>query len=98
MADAKAGLLAHLKKEDEQLYPKLHSAAKSDPALQRTLDIFASEMDVISKDALAFFKKYGSGGSGLDFSRDFGRLFAKLGQRIRAEETMLYKKFDELDG
>ncbi len=41
---AKAGLLAHLKHEDTDLYPKLRAAANSDPALKSMLDLFAKEM------------------------------------------------------
>ncbi len=93
---AKSGLLAHLKKEDEQLYPILHNAAESNTDLKQTLNIFAKDMDEISKAALGFFEKYSSGGAGLEFAKDFGKLFAVLANRITKEEQTLYKKFDEL--
>ena len=98
LTDAKTGFLAHLKKEDEQLYPTLHSAAESDPSLQSTLRTFASEMETISSEVTKFFEKYGSGGSGFDFAKDFGRLYSVLGQRIQNEESVLYKKFEQLAG
>lgn len=101
LADAKTGFLAHLKKEDEQLYPTLHSAAESNPPLQSTLRTFASEMKTVSSEVTRFFAKYGSGGSGgsgLDFAKDFGRLNSVLRQRIRNEETVLYTKFEQLAG
>ena len=93
---AKTGLLAHLKKEDAQLYPTLNKAAASDSNLKRTLDLFAKDMDVISKTALDFFKKYAKGGSGLEFAKDFGRLYATFTQRVRKEENTIYAKYDEL--
>ena len=93
---AKTGLLAHLAKEDRELYPVLTKAAASDPSLQRTLDMYAKDMDEISGAALAFFDKYASGGSGLDFAKDFGRLVGSMTQRIRKEESTLYKKFNEI--
>ncbi len=93
---AKNGLLAHLKKEDEQLYPVLNNAAKSDANLKRNLDMFAKDMDTISKTALAFFDKYSSGGSGMEFARDYGKLFATLSQRISKEERVIYKEYDNL--
>ncbi len=93
---AKSGLLAHLKKEDEQLYPVLQTAAESNPNLKQTLDIFAKDMEEISQAALDFFEKYSTGGLGLEFAKDFGTLFATLSNRIRREERTLYSKFNEL--
>ena len=93
---AKDGLLAHIKKEDEQLYPVLDNAAESDANLRRTLDTFAEDMNEISKAAYEFFDKYSTGGSGIEFAKDFGRLSATLSQRIRREERILYQTYDEL--
>ncbi len=93
---AKNGLLAHLKKEDDQLYPVLHKAAENNDALQQTLNIFAKDMEGISKAALEFFDKYSTGGAGLEFAKDFGKLIAVLANRIGKEEQTLYKKFDAL--
>ncbi len=96
LIDAKAGLLAHLEKEDKQLYPTLKSAAEKDANLKRMLDMFAQDMNGISQAALAFFENYTKGGSGIEFAKDFGRLFATLKQRISKEEGIIYKKFNEL--
>ncbi len=93
---AKDGLLAHLKKEDEQLYPVLYSAAEHDVDLKRTLNLFATDMEAITQTALEFFKKYEKGGSGIEFARDFGELLTALSIRIGREETILYQKYDEL--
>ncbi len=93
---AKGGLLAHLKKEDEQLYPILNKAAESDPNLKRTLDWFAKDMNEISKAALDFIDKYSTASSGMEFAKDFGRLSATLSTRIRKEENLIYVKYDEL--
>jgi hypothetical protein len=93
---AKNGFLAHLKKEDDQLYPFLNKAAESNAALKQTLEMFAKDMDAISKTALDFFDKYSIGGSGIEFAMDFGALSAKLSQRIFKEESTIYKKYVEL--
>ena len=93
---SKTALLDHLKKEDEQLYPVLNKVAESDADLKLTLDLFADEMDKISKEAIKFFDKYSEGDSGFDFSKDFGGLLAVLSQRIRKEENVLYQKYDQI--
>ena len=95
---AKDGLLAHLGKEDAQLYPKLKEKALSDQSLQTTLDTFAKDMEGISKAALDFFDKYHDGGSSIEFAKDFGALFGALGNRIRKEEAILYEEFNKLVG
>lgn len=97
LLDAKQGLLAHLKKEDDRLYPVLKTAAEKNPALKQTLDLFAQDMAGISKAAIDFFAKYSQGGSGLEFARDIGALFTTLKSRIRKEEDILYSEFDRLN-
>lgn len=93
---AKGALLAHLAKEDKELYPTLRKAAESDASLQSTLDFYAKDMDEISKAALEFFDKYSDGGTGLEFAKDLGGLFGSLGTRVRKEESTLYVKYNEL--
>ena len=96
LLSAKSTLLSHLKKEDEQLYPVLRESAKKDTALKRTLDMFAKDMEKISKSVLEFFDKYSEGGSGMEFAVDYGRFFAALSSRIRREEDILYAKYNEI--
>ncbi len=90
-------LLMHLKKEDLEFYPILKIAAETNAELKRTLDVFAKDMDSISKSALDFFNKYKTGGSGIEFARDFGRLFSVLQMRIGREERILYPEYLKLE-
>ena len=94
----KNALLAHLEKQDRQLYPVLRKEAESNKTLKQTLDIFASDMKDVSEMAFAFFEKYSKGGSGMVFAKDFGRFFAALSQRIGKEERIIYAEYDELVG
>ncbi len=82
---AKSGLLSHLKKEDERLYPVLRKAAESDGNLKMTLDTFAKDMEGISTAVMQFFEKYTSSKdiSASDFARDFAKIFSTLGMRIQ---------------
>ncbi len=93
---AKEALLAHLSLEDKELYPVLRRAAESDDSVRSTLDIFAKDMEEISKTALSFFAKYAQGGDSLEFAKELGRLLAALRNRIGREEDILYKQFDKL--
>jgi len=96
LLESKNSLLSHLHREDLEIYPTLEEAAHNDPQLRRTLDVFAKDMDSISKMALEFFEKYSSGGSGLEFARDFGRLFSTIQMRIGREERILYEEYLKL--
>jgi hypothetical protein len=87
---AEKGLLGHLRKEDERLYPVLHDAAARDPKLARTLEVFAAEMQEVSKTALGFIAKYRAGGDAMEFAKDFGRLSFALSTRLKREESILY--------
>lgn len=95
--NAKHSLLAHLKKEDEQLYPVLYKAAEKDLSLKQTLEFFAKDMAGVSKNAIDFFDKYSRGDSGIEFAKDFGRLFAALKSRIRREEDIIYREYERLN-
>jgi hypothetical protein len=89
--------LAHLAKEHAKLYPILKKAAATDPSIKSTLDLFASDMDKISKAALEFFEKYENGNpSSIEFAKDFGTLMITLSTRIRREEEKLYPLFDKV--
>jgi len=96
LLSVKTALLAHLRAEDEQLYPALNQEAEKNESLRRTLNLFARDMEIVSKEALRFFDKYAHGGSGLEFAKDFGHLYAVLSQRISKEENVLYPEYDKL--
>jgi len=96
---AQASLLAHLKKEDAQLYPVLNRAAASDPSLKRTVEFYAKDMEEITGNAVEFFKKYSAADAPIDieFARAFGKLFSTISRRQRSEENSLYKEYEKLN-
>ncbi|GAA4649444.1 hypothetical protein GCM10023116_17180 [Kistimonas scapharcae] len=93
---AKEELLAHLAKEDANLYPVLWKAAETDEKLKTTLEKYAKDMDQISASALAFFEKYCSHGDEEGFEKDCKGLIRVLCKRIGNEEAVLYRKYNEI--
>jgi hypothetical protein len=95
----KTVLLAHLKKEDNRLYPVLLEAAKTDMTVKEIVETFTKEMDGISKAALGFFEKYASNPNahGDRFVKDFNGLVDVLTRRIVAEETVLYPQYTKIE-
>ena len=93
-------LLAHLGIEDDQLYPTLKKEAEHNSSIKDTLDLFAMDMENVSKTVLEFFEKYSDGFSDMDIkelSEDFENLLAALTKRIRNEEESLYEEYETLD-
>ena len=98
LLSAQASLLAHLKKEDAELYPPLLRAAKDNASLRRTVDFYAKDMEEITTRAVEFFRNYARPDSRIDleFAKAFGNLFAIISRRLRSEETTLYREFEKL--
>jgi len=94
---AKTALLAHLEREDKHLYPILLKAAEDDPILRDALDFFYENIEGVARTALTFFDKYETGAEGADLATDLAELVSVLMQRIRKEESVTYKMFDQLD-
>ena len=93
-------LLAHLEMEDDELYPTLRKEAEHYNSIKDTLDLFAIDMEDVSKIVREFFEKYSEGFSGIDLkelSEDFENLLTALTKRIDNEEESLYEEYENLD-
>jgi hemerythrin-like domain-containing protein len=97
LLSAKDLLIAHMKKEDEQYYPALKSAAENNKDLMIMLDYFIKDMEDVSNKAMCLFDKYSQGGDEADFAGDITLLYMTLKDRIRTEEKTLFKKFSQLN-
>jgi len=99
LISARTSLLAHLKKEDTQLYPVLNKAALSDATLKMRLDFYAKDMEEITSNAIGFFDKYSPENAIIDieFAKAFGKLFSTISIRLRTEESTLYKEYEKLN-
>ncbi len=93
----KARLLTHLKKEDEQLYPVLRKKAENNKFIKNTLDIYAINIEDVSRVVIEFFDKYSGEVLGTELQEEFDRLFAVLSIRIRSEEDILYEVYEKMN-
>lgn len=98
LMEAKIGLLAHLEREDRELYPVLLEAAKDDSLVADALEFFSLDISTVAKQVLAFFDKYENPKDLGDFAEDFDELLHILTQRIQKEEAVIYKYYEELQG
>ncbi len=92
LLSAKAHLLRHLNKEDEQLYPVLRKKAEKNKNLKNALDLFAIDMENVSSVVQEFFDKFARGVSGKELQKEFENLCEALDKRISNEEDILYEE------
>ncbi|MCP4269837.1 MAG: hemerythrin domain-containing protein [Candidatus Brocadiaceae bacterium] len=94
LMSVEASLLAHLEIEDDQMYPALQKEADKNKNLKNTLDLFAMDMENVSKVVQDFFDKYSEELSGDELQKDFENLYAALNKRISNEEESLYEEYE----
>ncbi len=94
LLSAKALLLKHLNKEDEQLYPVLRKKAEHNEQLKDALDLCVIDMENVSSVVQEFFDKYSRGVSEKELQEEFENLFVALGKRVRNEEDILYDEYE----
>ncbi len=97
LMSVKTSLLEHLKKEDVKLYPALYKVAEHNNSLKNTLDLFAMDMEDVSRVALEFFDKYSRGVLGKELQGEFERLIVALRNRIKNEEDILYIEYERMN-
>jgi hypothetical protein len=95
---SKEKLIAHLKKEDEKLYPVLNKKAKEDHLLETMLRISGTEMEDISKFVDYFYSTYYDINlvRSKSFANDLGKFYVMLKNRIMNEEISLYREYENL--
>jgi iron-sulfur cluster repair protein YtfE (RIC family) len=95
IATLKSSILAHIKKEDDQLYPRLKTLAETNPALKSKLNLFSDEMTKVSGAALAFIDKYAQGNESEKFAAEYAKFLYTLKTRMRREEESLYTEYKD---
>ena len=92
----KVRLLEHLRKEDEEFYPVLIEAAGHNMKLKEALEVFANDLESVSRFVFGFFDRYDKGFLGEGLSRDFETLFMVIRNRMENEENILYREYEKL--
>lgn len=92
----KRQLMAHLKKEDKQVYPLLQETAKHDKTVQHTLNKLNNDMSDIKYFIKKFFIKYDKKKCPKDFGKDFIFILSVLVARIELEESTLFSIYRDL--
>ena len=90
-------LLEHLKKEDVKFYPALYKVVEHNNNLKNTLDLFAMDMENVSRIALEYFDKYSRGVLGKELQDEFESLIVALRNRIKNEEDILYLEHERIN-
>ena len=93
----KASLLEHLWNENERIYPVLWKEAEHNKDLKELLDLFAIEMEGVTKVVQQFFDKFHEGTVDRDFTHEFEAVFAAVSKRIKNEEEILYGEYENID-
>ncbi len=94
----RAHLLAHLQKEDEQLYPVLRKEAENNKQLKLMLDSLAMGMEDVSRVMLEFFDKCFRGEiPAKERQKEFENISVVLSKRIRNEEDILYEVYEKMN-
>ena len=97
LISAKESLLEHLRKEDELLYPVLRKEAEHNEKLKELLDVFAKDMENVSRVVMDFFDKYSEDVIDSAVTDEFEQLFAAFRNRIRHEEDILYEEHEKIN-
>ena len=90
----KVALLAHLKKEDDHLYPALRKEAEHNKLIKNALVLCKIDMENVSKVVQEFFDRFSKGDLGKDIQGEFEKVLNALDKRIKNEEEILYKEFE----
>ncbi|MCF6364724.1 MAG: hemerythrin domain-containing protein [Bacteroidales bacterium] len=86
-------LVAHIDKEDKELYPFLNKEAETDESLKRKLASFAKDWKEISIFANNYFERYCENNFDANFTADTAKLLSTLRQRMIKEEVSLFSEY-----
>jgi len=96
LMSVKPSLIEHLDEEDEKFYPVLWKEAEQNKKLKEVLQIFAKDLENISRVVFRFFDSYDKGVLDDRLSGDFETLFTVIRHRMENEENILYDEYEKI--
>lgn len=87
-------VVAHIEKEDKELYSFLRKEAEKDTNLKTKLELFAKDWEGISEFTNYYIGKYSEGQFTSEFAADTAKLLSTLRQRMMKEEISLYSEYN----
>ena len=96
LMSVKPNLIEHLDEEDERFYPVLWKEAEQNKKLKEVLQIFAKDLENISRVVFRFFDSYDKGVLDDRLSGDFETLFTVIRYRMENEENILYDEYEKI--
>ena len=96
LISVKPSLIEHLDEEDEKFYPVLWKEAEQNKKLKEVLQIFAKDLENISRVVFRFFDSYDKGVLDDRLSGDFETLFMVIRYRMENEENILYGEYEKI--
>jgi len=96
LMSVKPSLIEHLDEEDEKFYPVLWKEAEQNIKLKEVLQIFAKDLENISRVVFRFFDSYDKGVLDDRLSGDFETLFTVIRYRMENEENILYDEYEKI--
>ena len=96
LRELEVSLKAHIKSENENLYPVLKKAAQNNPVLRQKMDLFARDMEEITVLALDFFDKFKKDPYAPSTPYSFALMTSLFKNRISSEESILIKEYEKL--
>jgi hypothetical protein len=92
---AKKLFLEHLKKEDEELYPRLRAKWAGDKTMDAIVTKYIDDMKKISQETVVFLDRYNTASAGTDFMKDYAEMMVDLKSRMREEEEKLFRELEK---
>ena len=97
LMEARRLFVSHLDHEDETIYNETFFNEKMFGGYGATATKFRDEMKDITVSVENFFKKYATSTNNPEFTADYAALVSALEKRISAEETILFREFENME-
>jgi hemerythrin superfamily protein len=96
LLEMKALFINHIKKEDEEIYPKLKEVSSNDAQFMNILNYLESEIRLISQFVSIFFDRVPDKKASQGLNREFSLISSTLIKRIDHEEEIFFPEYEKI--